>query len=108
MFTRQFLTDTAERAASTFFQVLLVLIGSDAVNLFTLDWTGVLAASASAAILSVVKAVAAGKLGNAGTASLSKATLPAPPRINAFENAIADAQEAIDKARRQSSIDKLL
>lgn len=108
MFSKQFLIDTAERALATFLQTLLALVGTDALNILTLDWRAALAAAVSATVLSVVKSFAGEKVGNAGTASWSKATLPAPIpiRVDAVAEALVAAREALAGARRNADLNK--
>lgn len=102
-YTKQFFSDAAERAISTFIQTLLVLIGSDTANLLTLDWKGILAASVSAAVLSVLKSVGAVNFGNAGTASLSKAVIAAPAVVNPVVAELQKAQALLDRAQKLKS-----
>lgn len=103
MFSKQFLIDSAERALATFLQTLLAIVGVDALALFSLDWKAALATAGSAAILSVVKSLAGNKVGNEGTASLTKATLPAPLpiKVDVVADALAKAQKAIADARQR-------
>lgn len=103
MFSKQFLIDSAERAISTFLQTLLAIVGVDALALFSMDWKAALAAAGSAAILSIVKSLAGNKVGNEGTASLTKATLPAPLpiKVDVVADALVKAQKAIAEARKR-------
>lgn len=61
--------DMAERAVSTFAQATLTALGGDLVNVWNVDWRTVLGFGLGAAGLSVLKSLAARRVG-AGTASL--------------------------------------
>lgn len=57
----EFWQDVAERAAATFLQTVVGLILVDtAAPIWALDWWHIIAAGASAAVLSVAKSVSAG------------------------------------------------
>lgn len=71
MWTVTFWKDTAERAIATAAQTLAALLGVDALNLLAVSWPALLSAAGAAALLSVLKALAAATLvGEKGTASL--------------------------------------
>ena len=70
MWGRAFWKDAGERALSTFAEVLGALLAVDGVNLLALDWPTTLGVAGTAAVLSVLKSIAAAKVGEQGTASL--------------------------------------
>jgi hypothetical protein len=73
MFTARFWTDALERAAATFAQALLALIGTNAVDIVNINIGEAVIASAVAAGISVAKSLAALRTPNAdGSASLLK------------------------------------
>lgn len=102
-FSKQFLIDAGERALATFVQTVLALLGTDALNLFSLDWKATLATAGSAALLSLLKSFAGGKVSGTGTASWSKATLPAPlpVKVDAVADRLAAARAVVAAARRE-------
>lgn len=61
MFTPTFIKDMAERAAATFAQGLLAVISTDALSLFSADLLDAVKVAVAAAVLSVIKSVAAAK-----------------------------------------------
>jgi hypothetical protein len=72
MFSTLFWRDALERALSTAAQAFVATVGVDAVlNVSSFDWGTAAAVSAGAAVLSVVKALAASKVsGTVSPASL--------------------------------------
>ena len=70
MFTRVFVRDMLERAISTAAQALIPLIGADALALLNLSATEIAGVSGTAALLSVLKRLAASKLNDPESASL--------------------------------------
>lgn len=76
--TRQFLTDTAERAAKTFAQTLVAVLTVQGVSgVLDVDWPRALSVAALAAVVSGLTSIASYKVGNSGTASLTDAVEPA-------------------------------
>lgn len=75
---RDFWVDAAERAVRAFaWAVLSVLIvGDGLMDAFTVDWSGALGVGLGAGVASFLASLAAAKLGNEGTASLTDATVP--------------------------------
>lgn len=76
MFTKLFLKDTAERAIATFAQTVVAMVGvlapmSD-MSLLDINYAPVLLVGLVAAGLSVLKALAARKVGDEDSASLVK------------------------------------
>ena len=61
MFTSTFLKDAAERAVSTFAQTLVALVGTNAVDILTVDLGDSLKAAAVAGGLSLIKSYAAAR-----------------------------------------------
>jgi hypothetical protein len=71
MFTTRFWKDATERAAATFAQTLLALIGTNAVDIVTINFADAAIASIVAAAISVIKSLAALRMPGAdGSASL--------------------------------------
>ena len=71
MFTAQFWRAATERAISTIAQTSVTLIGSELVGFTDLDWVQIASVSGVAGLLSVFKAVAAGR--NDGNPSVTNA-----------------------------------
>jgi hypothetical protein len=61
MFTSTFLKDAAERAVATFAQTLVALVGTNAVDILTVDLADSVKASLVAGVLSLVKSIAAAR-----------------------------------------------
>jgi hypothetical protein len=61
MFTSTFLKDAAERAVATFAQTLVALVGTNAVDILTVDLADSVKASLVAGALSLVKSIAAAR-----------------------------------------------
>jgi hypothetical protein len=61
MFTSTFLKDAAERAVATFAQTLVALVGTNAVDILTVDLADSVKASLVAGALSLVKSYAAAR-----------------------------------------------
>lgn len=73
LLTRSFWADATERAASTAAQALVasLALGTDiGFDVLAVDWRGALSLAGGAAALSLLKAVAAVRVGERGTASL--------------------------------------
>lgn len=70
MFKKEFLKDTLERALATAAQVAVAMLSVDGLQLMRVDLAALLSVVGLAFILSVLKSLAALKVGNAGTASL--------------------------------------
>lgn len=70
IFSRNFVKDAIERAISTAAQAAAAVIGVAAVSVLDVDWSQVGGVSALAAILSVLKSLAATRRGNPEDASL--------------------------------------
>ena len=66
----------AERALATFAQTLAAVIGVDLIGIHAIDWPTVLAISATAALLSVLKSVAVGAVGDGSPAIGGTEVLP--------------------------------
>jgi Putative lactococcus lactis phage r1t holin len=79
MLTKQFWADLLERAAKTAAQFVLVAIGGNLTNAWTLDWRMVAGTAAAGALTSVLTSVVSLPIGGSGTASLTNAVEPASP-----------------------------
>lgn len=81
MFDSRFWMATAERAVKTFAQALIALIGTDMVGITSLDWPQLLAASATATLLSVLTSVASANFGPNPGPSLADETIEPDPIV---------------------------
>lgn len=68
IFTREFVTDAAERAVKTFAQALLAVLAVG-TPLWDIPWTEALGIAATATVISVLSSVASAGIGTKGTAS---------------------------------------
>ncbi|WP_116051669.1 holin [Amycolatopsis palatopharyngis] len=64
--------DLAERAVASFAGGALSVTGLDAVNVLNLDWKAALGVGGGAALVSLLKALAARRVGDPESASLAK------------------------------------
>jgi hypothetical protein len=79
LFTVQFWKDAAERAAKSFAQAVIIALGADHVfNVLHANLLELVGIGAGGAALSLLTSLASLKLGSTGTASLTKAVVPAP------------------------------
>jgi len=81
MFDLRFWHATAERAIKTFAQSLIALIGTQTVNIISLDWPQMLGAAATATLLSVLTSVVSANFGKNPGPSLSDETIEPDPVI---------------------------
>jgi hypothetical protein len=72
MFTKAFWKDLGERAVASFAGGVLSAFGLDAVNVLTVDWKAALGLGLGAAVVSLLKGLAARKVGDSESASLTK------------------------------------
>lgn len=72
MFTIEFWRDALERAIATFAQTIIALAGVNISDAISLDWVAILIAGLIAAGLSILKGLAASKLGNQTNPSLTQ------------------------------------
>lgn len=79
MFSLTWFKDAAERALKTAAQFVLVAVGGNVVDVWSLDWKMVLGAAGAGALSSVLTSVVSLPIGNSGTASLTTAVGPATP-----------------------------
>lgn len=70
MVTVSFWKDTFERAISTAAETAAALIGTNQVGVTQLDWKSIASVSATAAILTILKAIGASKMSGTQSASL--------------------------------------
>jgi len=57
LFSKEFLIYAGERSVKTFFQSLLAMFGGQQLQVFEVDWVGVLGVSLGAALLSIATSV---------------------------------------------------
>lgn len=81
MFDQRFWIATAERAIKTFAQALIALIGTQMVNIVSLDWPQMLGASATAALVSVLTSIVSANFGPNPGPSLADETIEPDPVI---------------------------
>lgn len=76
MFTKTWVKDMAERAIATFGEVVLAIVGvsymANPIDLLTIQWIPVIIAGIIGAILAILKAIVASRIGNKNSASLVK------------------------------------
>lgn len=70
MWTAKFWRAAAERAAKTFAQTLVVLLGAGSVDVASVGWAQALSLSAGAALLSVLTSVASTRVADSTSPSL--------------------------------------
>lgn len=81
MFTKLFWRDTIERAVATAAQAALAVLGVDAFDLLAIDPVGVLSVAGGGAVLAILKALVASKIGDHESASLDpKVAIDTPGR----------------------------
>jgi hypothetical protein len=78
MFDSRFWIAASERAIKTFAQALVALIGTDMMGITSLDWPALLAASATATLLSVLSSVASANFGPIGPSLADETVEPDP------------------------------
>ena len=81
MFDSRFWIAASERAAKTFAQTLVALIGTGAVGVMDIDWLQMLGISATATILSLLSSVASANFGSHNGPSLADETIEPDPII---------------------------
>lgn len=79
MFDSRFWIAAAERAIKTFAQAMIALIGTDMIGITDLAWGQLLAASATATLLSVLTSVASANFGPNPGPSLADETIEPDP-----------------------------
>lgn len=94
MYTVGFYKDMFERAVATFAQALLAYAGTGVVGITEFDWLAALSLAAMAAVLSVVKAFAAGAGGSETGASFGTAVPAATADVVEVEQYEARHAEA--------------
>jgi hypothetical protein len=67
----KYFTDLAERVLTSFAAGALSITGMDAFNVLSLDWKAALGVGAGAALVSLLKGLAAKTVGKSDSASLS-------------------------------------
>jgi hypothetical protein len=75
-FDKDYLVATTERALKTFFQVLLAVVGTDALGAISADWNQALAVAGMSALLSVLTSLAGANFGSAGPSLVGETTKP--------------------------------
>lgn len=76
MWNRLFWKDTAERAIKSFVQTVVVLIGTDLVNIASFDWVNIVGIGATMALASVLTSVGSAPVGSDSSASLVRTPGP--------------------------------
>lgn len=88
--TKDYLIDLGERMLRAFAAaVLSTMVVGDGFNAFAVNWGDALGVGLGGAVVSLLVSLAALKVGNKGTASLTDATVPA-----AYADAIARGRHA--------------
>lgn len=100
--TTIFIRAAAERAAKTFAQALLALLGTNSVGVTSLDWGHILPVAATAALASVLTSVA-----SLSTVVPLTTTAPAPAPVSAPDVPEAPATPAVSFAPTQAKLDAL-
>lgn len=96
VYNLSFWKDAGERALSTAVQVLGGLVSVDMLlNVQSLDYKAILAAMLSAALLSILKSLAAGLVGVKGSASLSNAVEPAKTHVERLQEMVPDIESIV-------------
>lgn len=72
MFTKAYVKDLLERSLATAAQTALALLSADGLDLMSFDWRGFGTAVGVAFILSILKSLAASRVGSEKDASLVK------------------------------------
>ena len=70
MFTKTFVRDALERAVATAAQSAVAVLGADGLGLFNVSWGDTFSVAGLAAVLSVLKALAASQVNDPDSASL--------------------------------------
>jgi hypothetical protein len=96
-FDKDYLVATAERAVKTFFQVLLAVVGTDALGAITADWNQALAVAGMSALLSVVTSFASANFGAAGPSLVNETTKPETVVVEKIVQIPAAAKKATAK-----------
>lgn len=74
MFEKKFLEASLERAAKTFFQTLVALLGTDAAGVLNVDILAAAQVAGSAALLSVLTSFASANVGKKGPSLVGEST----------------------------------
>ncbi|MGZ4617196.1 MAG: holin [Frankiaceae bacterium] len=104
---KQYVVDVAERAGWTFAQAFAaVAVAAGPFDVLRFHWSTALDVALSAAVLSIIKSLGAGTLGSLGTASVTKAVVPASMvdatcygrHADAVPKTAAEVQDQADEA----------
>lgn len=76
LFTRVFWEDAAERALKSGAQAMVLALGGDAFNVWSIDWQMMSGIGLGGVALSLLTSVASAGVSNRGTASLVKSVGP--------------------------------
>jgi hypothetical protein len=71
MFNPKFLKDAGERAVATVAQTFVALVGTDALDILSVDVGDAVKAAVAAGVLSFVKSVAASKVGDKSASAVN-------------------------------------
>jgi hypothetical protein len=97
-FDKDYLVATAERAVKTFFQVLLAVVGTDALGALSADWKQALAVAGMSAGLSVLTSLAGANFGSAGPSLVGETTKPETVVVEKIVEVPVAAKAAAKKA----------
>lgn len=70
MFSAAFWRDTAERVISSFVGALAAFLGGDVLDLWAVNWPSALGVAGGAALVSLIKALLASRVGDPQSAAL--------------------------------------
>lgn len=82
LFTAVFWKDAAERAVKSGAQAVVLALGGDAFNVWSIDWQTISGIGLGGLALSLLTSVASAGVSNRGTASLVKAVGPVGSRVD--------------------------
>lgn len=72
IYTREFWSSATERAIKTLAQFILVMLGGEAVNVFSLDWVQFIGVAIAGVVVSYATSILSANIGDKGTPSVLK------------------------------------